>query len=95
MTKYCEITGDEIGEEEIEEPKDVLTKKHDKETQLEREVYKIAEKVRTKKEYLNWKQWFRLDQAVDELITAVQLRMMRENGKLSHQDEIDNPNYYK
>ncbi len=26
MIKYCEITGDEIEEEEVEEPKDLLTK---------------------------------------------------------------------
>ena len=35
--------------------------KHDKETQLEREVSKLVEKVKNEKKDLNWKQWFRLD----------------------------------
>ncbi len=94
MIKYCEITGDEIEEEEVEEPKDLLTKKHDKETQLEREVSKLVEKVKNEKKDLNWKQWFRLDQAIDELTTEVQKRL-GECERLNYQEEIDNPNYYR
>jgi hypothetical protein len=99
MAKYCEESGEitsqcqHCEDAEVEEPKDVLTKKHDKETQLEREVYKLIEKVKNGKKDLNWRQWFRIEEAIDLLVTDVQKKMM-DCKTLTQAEQIDNPNYY-
>ena len=91
MAKYCENQEktsecQHCEDAEVEAPKDLLTKKHDKETQLEREVYKLIEKVKNEKKDLNWRQWFRIDQAVDILLTVVQRRHM-DCKQLTEQEE--------
>ena len=73
--------------------KNILTNKHDQETQLEQEVYKLIEKVKNEKKDLNWRQWFRIEETIDLLITDVQKKMM-DCKRLTEQEERDNPNYY-
>jgi hypothetical protein len=73
--------------------KNILTNKHDQETQLEQEVYQLIDKVKNEKKDLNWRQWFRIDQAVDILVTDVQ-RRHTDCKRLTEQEERDNPNYY-
>jgi len=89
---------DKETKEEVEIPKDVTTKEHDKETMLELEIKNLLSRIEGgagEGHPKNWKQWRRVQLVLEEVETRVQGKMMAMDMEPNATKfEEENPSYY-
>lgn len=89
---------DKETKEEVEIPKDVITKEHDKETMLELEIKNLLSRIEDgagEGHPKNWKQWRRVQLVLEEVETRVQGKMMAMDMEPNATKfEEQNPSYY-